>query len=382
MNITDSIRYIGVLDTDLDLFEGQYPISQGISYNSYLILDERVAVMDSVDHRACDQWLAQLEGRLNGRGVDYLIVSHMEPDHGGSLMALAQRYPDMVIVGNAKTFPMIKQFFDLDLTGRMQVVKEGETLCLGRHTLQFFMAPMVHWPEVMLTYEQTEGLLFSADAFGTFGDPSSSAPWKEEARRYYVNIVGKYGAQVQAVLKKTAGLALSAILPLHGPVLQEGLEEYLGLYDTWSRYEPEQTGVLVAYASIHGHTAAAAEKMAQLLRERGETVALFDLSRGDLSQAVALAFCYDRMVLAASTYDSGIFTPMADFLHRLKAKNYQNRTVALMENGTWAPMAAKQMAAALGEMKNIRVEELVVTIRSAMTEANEAAMKQIFQSGC
>lgn len=378
MKVTDSVQYLGVTDGTLDLFEGQYPVPQGVSYNSYLILDEKVAVMDTVDQRATEAWLTNLTEKAAGRKIDYVIVSHMEPDHCGSLQRLAELYPEMVIVGNAKTFPMIKQFFSIDLTDRMLTVKEGDTLKLGQHTLQFIMAPMVHWPEVMMTYEQSEKLLFSADAFGTFGDPDGDGPWAEEARRYYINIVGKYGVQVQAVLKKLAGLDIAMICPLHGPVLKENLGYYVGLYDTWSRYEPEEKGVLVAYASIYGHTAAAAIRMAEILRERGETVVCMDLARQDQSQAVAQAFRFDRMVLAASTYDGGIFTPMDAFLHRLKMKNYQKRRVALMENGTWAPIAAKQMAAALAEMKNIRIDETVVTIRSAMNAANEASMQQVF----
>lgn len=378
MKVTDSIQYLGVTDRTLDLFEGQYPVPQGVSYNSYLILDEKVAVMDTVDHRATDEWLANLARKTGGRKIDYVIVSHMEPDHGGSLQRLMELYPEMVVVGNAKTFPMIRQFFPVDLTDRMMTVKEGDTLPLGQHTLQFFMAPMVHWPEVMVTYEQTEKILFSADAFGTFGDPESDGEWGAEARRYFINIVGKYGAQVQAVLRKLSGLDIGMICPLHGPMLRENLGYYLNLYDTWSRYEPEEKGVLVAYASIHGHTAAAAERMAQILRERGEQVVCMDLCREDQSEAVSQAFRFDRMVLAASTYDGGIFTPMVEFLHRLKTKNYQNRTVALMENGTWAPMAAKQMAAALAEMKNIRLDETVVTVRSAMNAANEESMRKVF----
>lgn len=378
MKVTDSIQYLGVTDRTLDLFEGQYPISQGVSYNSYLIADEKVAVMDTVDQRATEEWLANLAEKAGGRKIDYVIVSHMEPDHCGSLQRLAELYPEMVVVGNAKTFPMIRQFFSFDLTDRMLVVKEGDTLNLGQHTLQFFMAPMVHWPEVMVTYEQSEKILFSADAFGTFGDPDAEGSWGDEARRYFINIVGKYGAQVQAALKKLAGLDISMICPLHGPVLRENLSDYLGLYDTWSRYAPEEKGVLVAYASIYGHTAAAAIRMAEILKERGENVVCLDLARQDLSEAVSQAFRFDRMILAASTYDGGIFTPMDAFLRRLKAKNYQNRTVALMENGTWAPLAAKQMAAILGEMKNIRIDETVITIRSAMNAANEEDMKKIF----
>ncbi len=368
MNVSDSIRYIGVYDDTIDLFEGQYPVPRGISYNSYLILDEKVALMDTVDHRATDEWLSHLTKTLAGRKIDYLVVSHMEPDHAGSLQKIAELYPEMTIVGNAKTFPMISQFFPLDLSGRTLVVKEGDTLSLGEHTLTFTMAPMVHWPEVMMSYESKEKIVFSADAFGRFGDPESTEEWTSEARRYFINIVGKYGAQVQAVLKKLGGLDVSAICPLHGPVLKDNLGFYIGLYDTWSSYRPEEEGVLVAYASIHGHTAEAAAYLAGQLEAKGEKVCLMNLGRADLSEAVAQAFRFDRMVLACSTYDGGIFTPMDAFLHRLQAKSYQNRTVYLIENGTWAPMAAKQMRAALEQMKNITIAEPVITIRSAMND--------------
>ncbi len=377
MNVSDSIRYIGVYDDTIDLFEGQYPVPQGISYNSYLILDEKVALMDTVDQRATAKWLDNLEEALGGRTIDYLIVSHMEPDHAGSLFKIAELYPEMTIVGNAKTFPMISQFFPIDLTGRTLVVKEGDTLSLGRHTLTFTMAPMVHWPEVMMTYESEEKIVFSADAFGRFGDPESGEEWMPEARRYFINIVGKYGAQVQAVLKKVGGLDVRTICPLHGPVLQDNLGFYIGLYDTWSSYRPEEKGLLIAYASIHGHTAEAAAYLADQLKAKGETVELINLGRADLSEAVAQAFRFDRMVLACSTYDGGIFTPMDAFLHRLRAKSYQNRTVYLVENGTWAPMAAKQMRAVLEEMKNISVAEPVVTIRSAMNDAVKESLNHL-----
>ena len=377
MNVSDSIRYIGVYDDAIDLFEGQYPVPRGISYNSYLILDEKVALMDTVDHRATEKWLANLSEALDGRRIDYLIVSHMEPDHAGSLQRVAELYPEMTIVGNAKTFPMISQFFPLDLTGRTLVVKEGDTLSLGEHTLTFTMAPMVHWPEVMMSYESKEKIVFAADAFGRFGDPDSGEDWTNEARRYFINIVGKYGVQVQAVLKKLAGLEVSMICPLHGPILKDNLGFYIGLYDTWSSYRPEEKGVLVAYASIHGHTAEAAAYLAEQLEAKGEKVCLMNLGRADLSEAVAQAFRFDRMVLACSTYDGGIFTPMDAFLHRLKAKSYQNRTVYLIENGTWAPMAAKQMRAALEEMKNITVAEPVITIRSAMNDTIKEALASL-----
>ena len=377
MNVSDSIRYIGVYDDAIDLFEGQYPVPRGISYNSYLILDEKVALMDTVDHRATEKWLANLSEALDGRRIDYPTVSHRQTDHAGSLQRVAELYPEMTIVGNAKTFPMISQFFPLDLTGRTLVVKEGDTLSLGEHTLTFTMAPMVHWPEVMMSYESKEKIVFAADAFGRFGDPDSGEDWTNEARRYFINIVGKYGVQVQAVLKKLAGLEVSMICPLHGPILKDNLGFYIGLYDTWSSYRPEEKGVLVAYASIHGHTAEAAAYLAEQLEAKGEKVCLMNLGRADLSEAVAQAFRFDRMVLACSTYDGGIFTPMDAFLHRLKAKSYQNRTVYLIENGTWAPMAAKQMRAALEEMKNITVAEPVITIRSAMNDTVKEALASL-----
>lgn len=364
--ISDAVRYIGVNDKTLDLFESQYKVSNGVTYNSYVILDEKVAVMDTVDGRATDQWLANLDQALDGVSPDYLVVSHMEPDHGANIQRFAERYPQARIVGNAKTFSMIGQFFELDLEGRTVEVKEGDTLELGSHRLQFFMAPMVHWPEVMVTYEQTERILFSADGFGKFGAMDAEEDWTEEAARYYLNIVGKYGVQVQVLLKKAAALDIAMICPLHGPVLKENLEFYIGKYQTWSSYEPEKKGVLVAYASIHGNTADAAGRMAELLKAQGETVEVMDLSRTDMSLAVRKAFYYDRMVLACATYDGGLFPCMEEFLHHLKSKNFQKRKVGLLENGSWAPMAAKQMRAVLETMKQVEVLDKVVTIRSAV----------------
>lgn len=376
--ITDSIKYIGVDDKDIDLFESQYIVPNGVSYNSYVILDEKVAVMDTVDKRRTDEWLANLEEALDGRKVDYIVVSHMEPDHAASLQVLAEKYPEAKVVGNAKTFNMIPQFFTFDLTDRTVTVKEGETLSLGAHTLQFFMAPMVHWPEVMVAYEQSEKILFSADGFGKFGALDTEEDWACEARRYYFNIVGKYGAQVQALLKKAATLDIQMICPLHGPILKENLGYYIGLYDTWSKYEPEDEGILVAYASIHGNTAQAAKKLAAILEEKGaKKVAITDLSRDDMAEAVEDAFRYDKMVLAAATYDGGIFPCMEDFLHHLKSKSYQKRTVAFMENGTWAPMAAKHMKAIVEGMKNITVVDPVVTIKSTMNDDTVKAMEEL-----
>lgn len=390
--ISDSVIYIGADDTTLDLFESQYPVPKGVSYNSYVILDEKVAVMDTVDARATDIWFSNLEGVLEERQPDYLVVSHMEPDHAANIQRFAQKYPQAKIVGNAKTFPMIEQFFKLDVDDRRVVVKEGDTLNLGQHTLQFVMAPMVHWPEVMVAYEQKEKILFSADAFGTFGalagfgvsdafDASdvfdAEAEWREEAARYYLNIVGKYGAPVQALLKKAAALDIRMICPLHGPILKENLGYYLGLYQTWSTYEPEAEGVLIVYASIHGHTADAARQMAELLRERGVQTEVIDLSRTDVSFAVRKAFYYDRMVLAAATYDGGVFPCMEEFLHHIRSKNYQKRTVGIMENGSWAPLAGKVMREILGTMKAVSVAEPMVTVRSAVHGDSLTAMKQL-----
>lgn len=367
--ITNAIRYIGVDDRDIDLFESQYIVPNGVSYNSYVILDDKVAVMDTVDHRKILPWMDNLEKELDGRKVDYIVVSHMEPDHASSLQVLAEKYPEAQIVGNAKTFQMMPQFFDIDLEGRSVTVKEGDTLSLGTHTLQFFMAPMVHWPEVMVTYEQSEKILFSADGFGKFGALDADEDWACEARRYYFNICGKYGAQVQALLKKAAGLDIDIICPLHGPILKENLDYYIGLYDTWSKYEPESEGVLVAYGSIHGNTAAAAKKFAKMLEENGaKKVAVTDLSRDDMAEAIEDAFRYDRLVVACATYDGGLFPCVEDFLHHLKAKNYQKRKVALIENGSWAPMAGKSMRAMMETMKDIEICENVVTIRSTMND--------------
>ena len=378
--ISDSVLYIGADDKTLDLFESQYPVPNGVTYNSYVILDEKVAVMDTADERVTEQWFANLEQALGGRTPDYLIISHMEPDHAANIRRFAEKYPEAKLVGNAKTFAMVGQFFALELEGRKVEVKEGETLELGAHTLQFFMAPMVHWPEVMVTYEQKEKILFSADGFGKFGVMDAEEPWDEEASRYYLNIVGKYGAQVQALLKKAAGLDIAVICPLHGPILKEDLARYLGKYQTWSTYQPEAHGVLVAYASIHGNTARAARQLAGMLEEKGEQVELLDLTRTDVSYAVQKAFYYDRMVAAACTYDAGLFPPMEEFLLHLKSKGYQKRTVGIMENGSWAPMAAKHMRAILETLKEVTIQEPVVTIKSAPGEAALEQMKALAES--
>lgn len=376
--ITDSILYVGVDDKDLDLFESQYVVSNGVSYNSYVILDEKVTLMDTVDQRATKEWLENLDAVLEGRTIDYLVVSHMEPDHAANAKTLIDKFPNMKIVGNAKTFAMMSQFFDVDLTGRSVVVKEGDTLNLGAHTLQFIMAPMVHWPEVMVTYEQSEKILFSADGFGKFGALDVEESWACEARRYYFNIVGKYGAQVQALLKKAATLDIKMICPLHGPILKENLAFYIDKYNTWSSYEPEDEGVFVAYASIHGNTAEAAKEFVEMLRKNGaEKVVIADLSREDMAEAVEDAFRYSKLVVAAASYDAGVFPCMEDFLHHLKAKNYQKRTVGIIENGSWAPSAAKQMKAILEGMKNITICEPVVTIKSTLNETSRKAMEEL-----
>lgn len=378
ITITDTIKYIGADDKDINLFESQYVVPNGVSYNSYVILDDKVAVMDTVNSRRGEEWIKNLEQTLNGRDVDYLVVSHMEPDHAANIQKIAEKYPKMIVVGNAKTFPMLGQFFDIDLSDRSLVVKEGDTLNLGSHELTFVMAPMVHWPEVMVSYESSEKILFSADGFGKFGALDTEEDWACEARRYYFNIVGKYGAQVQALLKKAAGLDIQMICPLHGPILKENLEYYIGKYQVWSSYEPEDEGILVAYASIHGHTAEAAKKLKEILEAKGaKKVAITDLSRDDMAEAIEDAFRYDKMVLAAATYDGGIFPCMEDFLHHLKSKTYRKRTVALMENGSWAPIAAKNMRALLEEMKDITVCDKVVTIKSAMKEDTIADMEAL-----
>ncbi|HJC50074.1 MAG TPA: FprA family A-type flavoprotein [Candidatus Anaerostipes avistercoris] len=377
--ITDAIKYIGADDKDLDLFESQYVIPNGVSYNSYVILDEKVAVMDTIDQRRTDEWLANLERELDGRNVDYIVVSHLEPDHAASLQILAEKYPEAKLIGNAKTFNMIPQFFEIEnLEDRSVTVKEGDTVSLGKHTLQFFMAPMVHWPEVMVAYEQSEKILFSADGFGKFGALDAEEDWACEARRYYFNIVGKYGMQVQALLKKAAGLDIQMICPLHGPILKENLGYYIGLYDTWSKYEPESEGIVVAYASIHGNTGKAAKKFAEILEEKGaKKVVVTDLSRDDMAEAVEDAFRYDTLVLACATYDGGLFPCMEDFLHHLKAKNYQKRKIAFMENGSWAPTAAKNMKAIVENFKNVEIVDPVVTIRSTMKEENVKTMEEL-----
>lgn len=380
MNISDKIKYIGVDDTTIDLFESQYAVPEGVSYNSYVILDDKTAIMDTVDKRGMKDWENNLLNTLDGKNADYVIVQHMEPDHAGSLARLIELFPEITVVGNAKTFVMINQFFENINIKNSLTVKEGDTLNLGSHTLTFVMAPMVHWPEVMVTYESSEKVLFSADGFGKFGALSltENADWACEARRYYFNIVGKYGAPVQTLLKKASALDIKTICPLHGPVLSDNLGYYLDLYNTWSSYQPESKGVFIAYASIHGNTAYAAEQFAEMLRNKGvENVVITDLSRCDIAETVEDAFRYDRMVLAAASYDAGVFPIMQDFLHHLQAKAFQNRTVGLIENGSWAPTAAKTMRNILETMKNITIVEPVVTIKSVLKETDIPALEQL-----
>ena len=376
--ITDDLYYVGASDRRLALFENVYPIPRGVSYNSYVLLDEKTVLLDTADSAVSQQFFENVAVALAGRGLDYLVVNHMEPDHCALIEDLVLRYPDVRIVTNAKAATMIRQFFTFDVDSRLQLVKEGDTLCSGRHTLAFVMAPMVHWPEAMVTYDTTDKVLFSADAFGTFGalngniyadEVDFDRDWLDDARRYLVNIVGKYGMQVQAVLKKAATLDIQMICPLHGPIWRKDIGYFIAKYDLWSRYEAEQHGVMIAYGSIYGHTAAAAERLASLLAERGvRNIAMYDVSHTDVSYLVSEAFRYSHIVLASSTYNNGIFTPMENLLLDLKAHNLQNRTVAIIENGTWAPVSGKLMRAIIDEMKNMTVIDQSLTLKSAMKE--------------
>ena len=379
LNVTDQIKYIGVNDTTIDLFESQYIVPNGISYNSYLIVDEKIAIMDTVDLRKGEEWFANLEEALEGRTPDYLVVQHMEPDHSGNISLLMQKYPEIKLVASAKAIQMMPQFFeDTCFEGKTISVKEGETLSLGTHTLQFFMAPMVHWPEVMVTYDQLDKVLFTADGFGKFGTLAHEEDWACEARRYYFNICGKYGAQVQALLKKASALDIACICPLHGPILKENLDYYIGLYDTWSKYEVETEGVFIAYASIHGGTKKAAEKMAEILRAKGAPkVSLADLCRDDMAEAVEDAFRMGKLVVAAASYDADVFPPMYDFLHHLKLKAYQKRRVGIIENGSWSPCAGRVMKGMLETMKEIEIVEPMVTIRSTMKQGDIPALEAL-----
>ena len=381
IQITDSIKYIGVNDKDLDLFESQYIIPNGISYNSYIIKDEKIVVMDTVDKRKQEEWWNNLEKELNGKQIDYLVVSHLEPDHSSSIKMLTEKYPNMKIVGNALTFKMLPQFFEIDLNNKQVLVKEGETLNIGKHTLKFYMAPMVHWPEVMVTYEETEKILFTADAFGKFGSLDTKEDWTCEARRYYFNIVGKYGMQVQALLKKLANLEIRTICPLHGPILKENLSYYINKYDIWSSYKPEDEGILIAYNSIHGNTKKAIERLQEILIEAGaKKVITSDLAREDMAEVIEDAFRYNKMILACPTYDAGLFPFMEKFLRHLKHKNYQKRTAAIIENGSWAPAAAKNMQELLEQMKEIKIIEPIIHIKTTMSIENEEEMKKLAQN--
>lgn len=383
MVISDDIRYIGVNDREIDLFEGQYVVPEGMAYNSYVILDEKNAVLDTVDAKFGKQWLENLKSELGTRKPDYLIIQHMEPDHSANIALFAAEYPEAVVVASAKAFVMMKQFYGEDFAARHLVVGEGSKLELGRHTLTFLTAPMVHWPEVIVTYDSTDKVLFSADGFGKFGAvEGEETDWACEARRYYFGIVGKYGAQVQALLKKAAGLEIATICPLHGPVLTGDLSKYLKLYDTWSSYTPEDEGVLIAYTSVYGHTKAAAEKLAELLRAKGKKVVLTDLARSDMAEAVEDAFRYSQLVLATTTYNAGIFPFMRTFIETLTEHGYQNRTVALIENGSWAPTAAKVMRGMLEGSKNIRFAEQSVKLLSAMSEENQTELAALAEELC
>lgn len=384
--VAPGIKYIGVDDLDIDLFEGQYDVPEGMSYNSYVILDDKIAVMDTADARKEKEWMANLEAALAGKSPDYIIVQHFEPDHSGCVKTVLDKYPGAVAVCSQKAVPMFGRFFDVDFGNRLKVVKEGEVLQLGEHALQFFMAPMVHWPEVMVTYEQATKTLFTADGFGKFGalckEDENDEGWACEARRYYFNIVGKYGAMVQKLLAKASTLDIQTICPLHGPVLNDDIGQYLSLYDTWSKYEAETKGVFVAYCSIYGNTAKAALMLADMLREKGVKVSVADIARDDLHEAVEDAFRYDRMVLCAPTYDGGIMPIMEDFINHLRIKTYQNRKVGFVENGTWAPMAGKKMMEEMGAMKNITIIEPLVTVESAVKAKTIENLKLLADALC
>lgn len=383
MFVTEDIRYIGVNDHDVDLFEGQYTVENGMSYNSYVILDEKVAVMDTVDAHFGVEWLQNLETELNGRLPDYLVVQHMEPDHSANIAVFMETYPEAQIVSSAKAFVMMQQFFGTDFPERKVVVGEGSTLKLGRHTLTFVTAPMVHWPEVIVTYDSTDKVLFSADGFGKFGALDVEEDWADEARRYYIGIVGKYGAQVQALLKKAAALDIAIICPLHGPVLNENLGYYLDKYNTWSSYAVEDEGVVIAYTSVYGHTKEAVEELAEKLNQRGcPNVVVADLARCDMAEAVADAFRYSKLVLATTTYNATIFPHMQNFIDHLTARNYQGRTVGMIENGAWAPMAAKVMKKMLETSKNLTYTDTTVTVKCALNDASRAQIDALADELC
>lgn len=379
IKIAENIMYIGADDKEIDLFESQYKVPNGISYNSYLIKDEKVAIMDTIDRRKTEEWIENLEKALEGREPDYLIISHLEPDHAYNIENIAKKYPNMKLVGNEKTFTFIPQFFNIEnLEERRILVKEGDILELGRHKLQFFMAPMVHWPEVMVEYEQTEKILFSADAFGKFGALDTEEEWENEARRYYINIVGKYGIQVQALLKKASTLEIKTICPLHGPILKENLEYYINKYDIWSSYKAEEEGIFIACSSIYGNTLEAVRKLKEELEKKGaKKVTIADLTRDDMSEAMGNAFRYNKLIIASSSYNLGLFPPMEHFLNGLKGKNYQNRKIGIIENGTWAPSAGKCMKEIITQMKNIEMIEPIVTIKSTLKEDSKKQLEEL-----
>ncbi len=382
MHITDDIRYLGVNDHNVDLFEGQYIVPNGMAYNSYAIMDDKIAIMDTVDQNFTDEWLANIRLCLGVRKPDYLVIQHMEPDHSANIANFLAAYPEATVVSSAKAFVMMKQFFGSDFSERRIVVGEGDTLCLGKHTLAFVTAPMVHWPEVIVTYDTTDKVLFSADGFGKFGALDVEEEWDCEARRYFIGIVGKYGKPVQALLKKAATLDIRTICPLHGPVLTEDLGHYIRLYDIWSSYTPEDEGIVIAYTSVYGHTKAAAQLLAQKLEAMGQTVSVHDLARTDMAEAVEDAFRYRKLVLATTTYNADIFPYMKHFIHHLTERNYQNRTVALMENGTWAPTAAKCMRGLLEDCKDIRFTDTTVSILSALSEESRAQIDALATELC
>ena len=382
MKISNDIKYVGVNDKNLDLFEGQYVVENGMAYNSYVIIDEKVAVMDSVDRSFGAEWLENIAVALNGRTPDYLVVQHMEPDHSSNILAFSEKYKDAKIVSSLRSFQMMKNYFGTDFQDRQVVVKEGDVLPLGKHNLSFIAAPMVHWPEVIMTYDDFDKVLFSADAFGKFGALDTDEDWACEARRYYFGIVGKYGPQVQAVLKKAAGLNIQTICSLHGPVLKENLGFYLEKYDKWSSYQPEESGVVIAYASVYGNTRNAAEYLADVLQEKGQKTVLYDLARCDKAKAVADAFRYDRLVLAGITYNGDLFPCMRSFIEGLTERNYQNRKVAIIENGTWAPMAGKLILGMFEKSKNLTFTETTVSIKSAMNEQNKGEIGKLAEELC
>lgn len=377
IEISNNIKYIGVNDKNIKLFESQFKVPNGMSYNSYVIKDEKNVILDTVDKRATKKWEENIELELKDENVDYLIISHMEPDHAYNIDTLIKKYPEMKIVGNNITFNMLSNFFDIDIENRKIVVKEGDTLNIGKHTLQFFMAPMVHWPEVMVTYEQTEKVLFTADGFGKFGTIDTDEDWACEARRYYFGIVGKYGQQVQNLLKKVSTLDIKTICPLHGPILTENLEYYINKYDIWSSYKPEDKGTLIAYSSIHGNTEEVAKKTSEILKAKGEKVILANLVEDDITEIIEDAFRYDKVILASSSYNSGVFPPMEHFLKSLKERNYQNRKIGIIENGSWAPSAGKEMKNILNEMKEINIVEPMVTIKSTMKNSDTEKLEEL-----